>query len=97
PQALSIADTVDQLSTWLAANPWRDRLPVALADTVVVEAGGRWWLEDPAGDRLRLARSVEPWMMLALSDGQPGLVVGEWEDGEVVPMAITPLQDPVPL
>ncbi|HEV7757933.1 MAG TPA: SWIM zinc finger family protein [Acidimicrobiales bacterium] len=106
PAARSVADTVDQLSTWLAANPWRDRLPVALADVVAVPDRERWWLQDPAGDRLPLTRLTEPWMLLALSGGQPATVVAEWEAGSLHPLAVAPTvpsalavrtADPVPL
>jgi hypothetical protein len=90
PATLSVADAVDQLSTWLAANPWRDRMPVALADVVLVEDAGRWWLQDPAGDRLPLARLVEPWTMLALSAGHPATVVAEWDAGALVPISFLP-------
>jgi hypothetical protein len=97
PSPLSVAAAVDQLSTWLAANPWRDRLPVVLADIVLVEEAGRWWLQDPAGDRLPLDRLVEPWTMLALAAGHPATVVAERDAGALVPLAITPTKTPVPL
>jgi hypothetical protein len=106
PATTHVGAAVDRLSTWLAANPWRDRLPVALADVVAVADRGRWWLQDPAGDRLPLDRLVEPWMLLALTGGQPATVVAEWEAGSLHPLSVAPTvpgavavrtADPVPL
>jgi hypothetical protein len=106
PRATSVAGAVDQLATWLAANPWRERLPVALSDVVAVADEGGWWLRDPAGDRLPVSALVEPWMLLALSGGRPATVVAEWEGGSLHPLAVAPAVpgavavrtgDPVPL
>ncbi len=89
PAAATIAAAVDQLGTWLAANPWRDRLPLVVADAVLVESGSRWWLQDPAGDRLPVAPGADPWPLLALSGGAPAVIAAEWESGLVHPMAVT--------
>ena len=91
-----VGDAVDRLSAWLASDPWRDRLPVALAGVVAVEDGGRWWLHDGAGDRLPLARSVEPWALVALTGGAPAAVFAEWDSGAVHPLAVL-APEPVPL
>jgi hypothetical protein len=99
--ALPAADTVDaavdRLATWLAANPWRDRLPVSLADVVLDADGGRWWARDAAGHRLPLAADVEPWTVLALSGGRPATLFGEWEGGALHPAAVAPTGEAVPL
>ncbi|MGH9277738.1 MAG: SWIM zinc finger family protein [Acidimicrobiales bacterium] len=99
PPGLRIAQAVDQLATWLAANPWRDRFPVALGGVVLVPGdGGRWWFQDEAGDRLPLSPYVEPWLVLALSAGTPATVTAEWERGVVYPMVVTPAAaEPVPV
>jgi len=106
PAATGVAATVDRLSSWLAANPWRERLPVAVAEVVVVPDQDRWWLQDSTGDRLPLSRLVEPWMLLALTGGRPATVVAEWEAGSLHPLAVAPTvasavavrtADPVPL
>jgi hypothetical protein len=60
PDAVPVAEAVDRLSVWLGANPWRDRLPLALADVVVIAEGDRWWVQDEAGDRLPLAMVAAP-------------------------------------
>lgn len=87
--ASSVADAVEQLSGALASNPWRDRSVVALADVVAVADGGRWWLQDRAGDRLPIATAVDPWALLAHSGGSPVTVVAEWEAGALTPMSVT--------
>jgi hypothetical protein len=106
PAATGVAAAVDRLATWLAANPWRERLPVALADVVLVSDQDRWWLQDPAGDRLPWSRLVPPWTLLALAGGRPSTVVAEWEEGSLHPLAVAPTVpsavavrtgDPVPL
>jgi hypothetical protein len=101
PEARSVVDTVDQLATWLAANLWRDRLPVVLRDVALVDAEGggapRWWLQDRAGDRLPLAPDPEPWLLLALSGGARVTVTAEWEGGLLHPMAVAKAGQPVPL
>lgn len=106
PAATTVAAAVDRLAGELAANPWRERLPVALADVVVLHDHDRWWLQDPAGDRLPLRRVVEPWLLLSLTGGRPATVVAEWESGALHPLAVAPsnpsalavrLADPVPL
>jgi hypothetical protein len=89
PAATTVAGAIDQVATWLAANPWRDRLPVVVAGAVLVDDGGRWWLQDPAGDRLPLARAADPWLLLALSGGAPATVAAEWDAGAAHPLAVT--------
>src|SRR5690606_5873732 len=91
----SIAAAVDHLATVLAGNPWRERVALALADVVAVADAGRWWLQDPAGGRLPLASSVEPWELLAVTGGSPATVVVEWEPGGVSPMTVVAAADRV--
>ncbi|MDQ4096379.1 MAG: SWIM zinc finger family protein [Actinomycetota bacterium] len=98
PTAVRVAEAVDQLAMWLAANPWRDRLPVALAGVTLADEGrGRWWLQDGAGDRLPLAPTIDPWLLLALSGGTPVTLTGEWDGGLIFPMAVTTAGQLVPL
>jgi hypothetical protein len=99
PAATTIAEAVDQLATWLAANPWRDRLPLVVADAVLVDDGPGWWLQDAAGHRLPVAPGTDLWLLLALSGGAPATVAVEWEAGLVHPMALSAMaaHDLVPL
>ena len=50
-------------------------LPLVLADMVLVEDSGRWWLQDAAGPRLPVVAGAEPWPLLALSGGAAATVV----------------------
>jgi hypothetical protein len=97
PASLPVDPMVDQLASWLAANPWCDRLPVALAGAVLVEDHGRWWFEDASGARLPMAPLAQPWMALALSGGAPMTVFAEWEAGVVFPASVAPSGLAVPV
>jgi hypothetical protein len=97
PPGATVDEALDQLSTWLGANPWRGRLPVCLRDVVLVEDGPRWWVRDRAGDGLPLAAGVEPWLALATSGGAPVTLTAEWEDGRLVPLAVAPAGELVAL
>jgi hypothetical protein len=112
PRTGSVPAAVDALATALAANPWRDHLPVALGDVVLAEDAGRWWLQDATGEggrqaaggrgtqgdsgRLPVAPGSDPWLPLAISGGHPTTVVAEWEDGMLHPMTVL-APEPVPL
>ncbi|WDZ83251.1 SWIM zinc finger family protein [Micromonospora cathayae] len=80
----------------LAAEPWRETVPVLLGGVVPTGDGH---LVDPAGDGLPLvARHDEPWWLLAACGGRPVDVAGElgpaglrplaaWADGCYLPAA----------
>lgn len=101
PASTTISETIDGLSAWFAANPWRERLPVVLREVVPVDDAGGWWLQDRQGDRLRLASAADPWVLLALTAGHPATVAAEWDAGAVHPLAVTSSAtssgEPVPL
>jgi hypothetical protein len=98
PPGQGIDAALDDVAGWLAADPWRERVPLALADVVLVDDGAGWWLVDPTGARLRVAAGVEPWPLLARSGGAPAAVVVEWDAGVVRPLALsTPATHPAPL
>ena len=88
PASGTVAEAVDQLATWLAANPWRERVPLVLAAAVLVDDASGWWLQDAAGDRLPVAPTADPWVLLALSGGAPATIAAEWDGGVVHPMAV---------
>jgi hypothetical protein len=88
PRGGSVDDAIDRIATWLAADPWRNRLPVVVVDAVLAEEDERWWLQDGAGARLPVHPATEPWLLLALTGGRPATVTAEWEDGTVRPLAV---------
>lgn len=96
PAAEPVESAADRLGAWLAANPWRDRLPMPLGDVTPVGDDGRWWLQDDGGQWLPLAAGSDPWPLLAVSGGHPVAVAAEWHDGVVQPMAVF-VPEPVPL
>jgi hypothetical protein len=98
PPARPVPAAVDALATALAANPWRDHLPVALHSVVLIEDAERWWLQDSGrgSQRLPVAATNDPWVPLAVSGGHPATVVAEWQDGLLHPMTIA-ADEPVPL
>jgi hypothetical protein len=80
PGVVGIAAALDGAATVLAANPWADRAPLALAGVVPVLADGT--LHIVGGDGLALPVAVEePWSLLAESAGRAVDCFGEWEDG----------------
>lgn len=90
PASTTLPEAIDRLSAWFAANPWRERLPVVLREVTPVDDASGWWLQDKTGDRVRMAGSADPWMLLALTAGRPATVAAEWDAGAVHPMAVAP-------
>ncbi len=72
----------------LAANPWLDEWPVALADAVVDgRDDGPWVVVVPDGS-LPLGGSLDArWRALAFSGGRPVSVFGLWNGAALVPLA----------
>jgi hypothetical protein len=83
-----VAAALDRSATWLAANPFLDRVPVALAAVVPVVDDGRPVVVD--GDRaaLPLARDSDVLLLLALSAGEPVDVFGEWDGQSLFPVTV---------
>lgn len=79
----------------LAANPWVDRLPLVLADVVPVD-GRR--VRDSTGATLDLDLDDREWWTLsAVSGGRPVGLMGEWQEGRLVPLAVWADRRLVPL
>jgi hypothetical protein len=88
PALASVAAVYADRARTLAANPFADRLPVALRATVA-EAGDRFVLRDGDGGALAVhpAFAAGGYELLALSGGRPVEVFGEWLDGGVRPLS----------
>jgi len=70
----------------LAATPWSDRVPVVLGQ-VVVTAGSRPSVTDPAGRRLDLVDDdTSLWPLLAMTGGSPVDLFGELTGGRFRPL-----------
>jgi hypothetical protein len=80
--------TVDQAlgayAAAVAAHPWLEEFPLALAAAIPVRNGGGWALRDAGGAVMPLwPRFGRGWELMALSGGHPVAVFGEW-DGEAL-------------
>jgi hypothetical protein len=88
PALDSVAAAFEHRARILGANPFADRVPVALRATVA-EDGGRFALRDDDGAALAVhpAYAADGYELLALSGGRPVGVFGEWLDGGVRPLS----------
>jgi hypothetical protein len=87
PAAASVAAIHAARARALAANPWTDRLPVALAATPVREDGA-WLLADAGLDAVPLhPRSDRGLDLAALAGGRPLTIFGEWLGGGLLPLS----------
>jgi SWIM zinc finger len=86
--ACSLAAALDQVSTWLAGNPFADRFPVALAGVVPVVDGARRMVVEPGGGALPLSGDGDGLTLLALSGGAPVDLFGEWDGYALTPLSV---------
>jgi hypothetical protein len=83
----SAAAALDAYAAALAANPWLEEFPLALADVVPVRDGNLWLARDAAGDALPLhPRFDGGWSLLALAGGGPVGLFGEWDGQQLLPL-----------
>jgi hypothetical protein len=85
-----IAAALDRSATWFAANPFLDRVPMALTKVVPVAGTetGRHVVVDGDGVALPLDRDGGVLLLLALSGGQPVDVFGEWDGHGLLPVTV---------
>ena len=88
--AATIAGALDQAATWMAANPWNGRIPMALSGVVTVPGDGDRpaTVVDGEGAAVPLSPESPIWTLLALSGGRPSDVFGEWMDGRLHPCSV---------
>lgn len=86
--ARDVAAALDQVATWLAANPFGDRFPVALSGVVPVADGSRPVVVEPGGAALRLSGDSDVLSLLALSGGEPVDLFGEWNGRALTPLSV---------
>lgn len=78
-----IAAALDGAAARFAANPFADRVPLALSGIVPLAEGRRHRVVDGDGATLDVGGDADLRLLLALSGGHPVDVFGEW-DGEVL-------------
>ncbi|MBO4209648.1 SWIM zinc finger family protein [Micromonospora echinofusca] len=86
--AVGVRDALVQYAAALAADPWRETVPVLLAGVV---PSGDGHLVDAAGDALPLTPGYdEPWWLLAAAGGRPATLAGEYGPDGLRPLAAWP-------
>ena len=78
-------DALTTAAAAIAANPWLDEWPVALA--AAVPDSRDWTLSAPDGSLPLGGGERSRWRLLALSGGRPVSVFGVWTGAELVPLA----------
>ena len=92
----SVAAALDATALALAANPWLEEWPVALAAATPDVTAGDWTLN--ADGSLPLGGPPGPvWRLLALSGGHPVSVFGLWNGARLEPLAASDGERVVPL
>src|SRR5204862_5308048 len=86
--ATGLDAALDQVATWLAANPFTDRFPVALGGVVPVVDGARPVVVEPGGGALPLSGQSDGLSLLALSGGHPVDLFGEWDGFSLTPLSV---------
>jgi SWIM zinc finger len=81
----TIARAIEQWSAAIAADPFTERIAVAVAGVVPAHASGLWWLRAADGNALPIAGDP-PWPLVALAGGTPVGVAGEWNGIALRPM-----------
>ena len=72
----------------LAAFPWYEQYPLALASVTPVRSQNRWWLRVETGRAIAIApRFARSWHLLAMSGGRPMWVFGEWDGQHLLPLS----------
>ena len=73
----------------LAANPWIEAFPIALARVVPARVGDGWLVVDSSGLSMPLRGDDEAaWRIAALSGGEPIDLFGEWDGRLLRPLTV---------
>jgi hypothetical protein len=87
PPASGVQQFLAGAARALAVQPWLDSLPAVLRDVVLVPEDYAWRAVDADGAALRLIPG-EHWPLLAFAGSSPFMLVGEWRDGVLRPLAM---------
>jgi hypothetical protein len=89
PPGTTVAEARSAYAAALAANPWLDRFPLALAAVVPHRSRGSWAVRDDDNQALPLnPRFDRTWELLAISGGQSVALFGEWDGDQLLPLAV---------
>ncbi len=87
--ATGVEAALDQVATWVAANPFADRFPIFLAGVVPVVDASRRLVAEPGGAALPLSGSRDWLSLLALSGGEPVDLFAEWDGFALHPLSVS--------
>jgi hypothetical protein len=87
PGATTLAGVVEEHAGRLARNPFTGAWPVLVADVVPVLHGDRLLARDAAGTALPIVSADVAPRLLAVSGGQPLVLVAEWDGAWLRPLA----------
>lgn len=88
PGTTTIAAALERYAAALAANPWVELFPLAIAAARLGGADGRWEAIDSEGRALPIAPAAgQPWQLLALSGGRPLPLFGVWDGARFTPLS----------
>jgi hypothetical protein len=97
PAAAGIRAGLDQVATWIGANPFADRFPLALAGVVPVVDASRRLVVEPGGDALILSSDSDSLSLLASSGGAPVDLFAEWNGFSLTPLSVATVEGLVSL
>ena len=87
--ATGIAAGLDRVADWLAANPFADRCPLALAGVIPVIDGARRVVVEPGAGSLPLSAEGDALPLLALSGGHPVDLFAEWDGFALTALSVS--------
>ncbi len=84
----SIAAALAFAGEALAANPWIERVPLALPAVIPVRRAEGWGIRDAEARTLPMTLSeARTWVLVSLSGGHPISLAGEWDGGSLTPLS----------
>ncbi len=85
----SIAEANAFAAEAFIANPWLERVPLALAAVTPLHRPPTWMVRDAAGHCLPLEiQETKGWSLVALSGGRPIALAGEWNGVTLCPLGV---------
>lgn len=91
PPAVDCAHAQRQFAALVSADPWADRMPVALKVVITApdQPGEPWQARDDHGARRPLVTGLDrPWPLLAQTVRGPATIFGEWSTGGFRPLSV---------
>jgi hypothetical protein len=85
----TLESAIQAYATALARNPWLERFPLPLQAVLPHRVEQDWYVRDTHAHALPLAvRGLQGWRLLALSAGQPIVMMGTWDGHALTPLSM---------